>query len=177
MKNCRIAIILTMATMACMSANAQVADTALTAEKGHIYAGDTRLRKSDLAGLEGFDMEQYRNGRAMYSIGVAFISVGAIPTLVSTYAMVANTINNMTADPDDDRPGSGAGQAIALFSGAAALVLEGIGIPLTCSGMKNIRSAANGFNGRHPVQVSLQPSFFPDGGMQPGAGLSLALRF
>ena len=166
-----------MMVMACLSANAQVADSALVARKGRIYSGGTRLKSSALAALDGFDMEQYKVGRSKYIGGVTMITVGALPALVSTYAVVAETINRATADPGDNRPGSGMGAMVALFSGAIALVYEGIGIPLTCFGMKNIRTAADDYNDGHQVQVSLQPSLNRNCNLQPTAGLSLALRF
>lgn len=177
MKKVLFVIAVALMALLSISAQAQVMDTTLVAKHGKIYMGEHKMNNSELTLLDSFDMDKYKAGRTKYTIGVSMIAVGAVPGVIATYALVQNARSKAARNPQDNRPGSGMGEALALFSGAAMVVFEGIGIPLTCSGAKNIRDAASDYNASRPVQVSFQPMVSCDENLRPTAGMSLVLKF
>lgn len=177
MKKTLVTIVVALMTVLIFSAQAQVMDTSLMVKHGRIYMSNHKMSNSDLALLNGFNMDKYRTGRAKYTIGVSMVAVGAVPGLLATYALIQNAISEARRDPYDNRPRSGLGYVIALVSGGTAIVLEGIGIPLVCSGVKNIRDVASDYNASWPVQLSFLPTVYYDENLRPNAGMSLVLRF
>lgn len=143
--------------------------------------GGVRLDRASVANLQDFDLQMYRKGRAKYVSGVTVASIGAVPTILFAYSAI-NSIQGSIERKNmkDPIPGSGMPEALMLVSGVGILVFEGIGIPLLCSGLKDIKSTVNNYNGSHPVQLSIQPSvdcINLGGNLKPTIGVSLALSF
>lgn len=174
----KIKILLILPVLSCSYVNAQVVDSCLISKGGRLFMGDTRLTREAIANLDGFDMQLYKSGRAKFTSGVVLTSVGAIPTAIATSAMVETIIDAKTRNPQI--PPSGLGPTLMIVFGVPALILEGIGIPLTCVGLKDIRTSVSNYNGSRPVQLSLQPSMdciYMGNSPQSALGFSLAFRF
>lgn len=162
-------------------AGAQVIDSSLTSKGGSLYMGGARLDSKAIANLQDFDLQMYRKGRAKFISGVTVASIGAVPTVLFTYSLV-NSIQGSIERKNmkDPIPGSGMPEALMLVSGVGILIFEGIGIPLLCSGLKDIKTSVNNYNGTHPVQLSILPTvdYIELGGnLKPTVGVSLALSF
>lgn len=176
----KIFLVFALVILACNCINAQVMDSYLTSKGGKLYMGDTRLNKTSIANLDDFDLGLYKNGKAKFTGGVILVSAGALPTIIATYALVGSIIDAKTRNPEI--PSGGLAETITIFMGIPALILEGIGIPLTCIGLKDIRTAVVNYNSNHnhSVQLSILPStncFYSDNALQSAVGVSLSLRF
>lgn len=163
------------------NAGAQVIDSNLSSKGGSLYMGGVRLDREAVANLQDFDLQMYRKGRAKFISGVTVASIGAVPTIFFTVVTVNTVSGNIERkNSQDTRPSSGLGEYLMLISGSAVLLFEGIGIPLLCSGLKDIKTTVNNYNGTHPVQLSILPSvdcINLGGNLKPTVGVSLALSF
>lgn len=162
-------------------AGAQVIDSSLTSKGGSLYMGGARLDSKAIANLQDFDLQMYRKGRAKFISGITMTSIGAVPTIFFTVVTVNTVSENIKRKISQDTiPSSGLGEYLMLISGPAVLLFEGIGIPLLCSGLKDIKTSVNNYNGTHPVQLSILPTvdYIEVGGnLKPTVGVSLALSF
>lgn len=171
----RFVFVLVVALSTMLSAGAQVVNPELVAKGNSLYMDGSKLGRSDLAALDGFDLKMYKSGRAMFASGVTFVALGAIPAAVSMYAMYE--MSSPALKPDGTT--SGVAPALLVVFGTTTVVLESVGIPLTCVGLHKIRTSANKFNSRG-AELTVLPSanLIPTGTtLRPTAGVSLCLTF
>lgn len=171
-------VVIAFLALACNCVNAQVMDTDLINKGTKLYIGDTKLSKADIANLDEFDIKLYDRGRAKFTSGLVLVSVGAIPTVLAVHDNIALKKANKNRNPEI--PNGPYGAIICVCHELSALILEGIGIPLTCVGLWNVHTAVGKYNNSHPSQLSLQPSVeYHDmcNMTQPSVGLSLYLNF
>lgn len=156
-------LIITTFLLVTFAASAQTSDAELVQCGIRICQNGQKLKYRDLKNLCDFDLNTYQDGRLDAIMGITFISIGALPSLIGLYGIIGMIDEHIS---NNQQPCSGLGEMAVLYGGGLGLLFEGIGIPLLISGKKTIRRAANGYNSSRNIDLSMNFS-------RNGIGLTL----